>query len=1628
MGKRERGKHADPDYLPVKVPKRYPNTRKVQNDISCVICNGDEGPLSVEEEKRNIGTKGLNSLVEASRRHDDDVARRISQLEPTALKFHNECRIRYVHRRQTFKLQRPEPKQLDGVSRPFLRSETSPLITTKHCFVCGEEARGRNETQDELISSCKKPEKIWDDVLSAAYQRKDRSVIDRLSINACQRGKVLCYHKLSCYQLYINPRNIQAARNKSDGPSGEDTLSIHHKVGATLATQLYHRLFFKKEVLLLTEARQKYVQLLIEAGLDTEVANNVRSSLVKSKLIEAFGNQVVFFHRTGQAAIFCSVDVTVGYLKDHNFATDADEAENDHDGCPSTEPDDLILLKAASILRKEIEQVPETKEYPCSNEITLDHSEELLPKKLVKMIQLLVDGKAVTSPEASFVSDETTRRWYIAISESILYCSRQNYASRVLPPLQVGLMLQLYHQFGSKTLIQALHAHGLSASYDELRLFLTSAAKQETERAETGAYIPPGLISREEETSCIIHEGNDNIDINVETVDGKNTYHSMARVVFQDQPASRPTTHQRVKRPSNPSSKDRTLEEDFEECLTKPVAFIKPKVKPEFQRCVDALSLMDPYVKDHNICVRDLTWCMLRNVSRESNPPQIVPFWTGFNSMLSRSHNMVTISSYAPTIEAPPTNMGTVYTVLKRGQEVTQHLGQPYQVHTFDQQLYAIAQQVKWSHPLEFPHLTIRLGGFHTLCTFTACIGKLWGDSGLKDLLVDSGVYAAGTVERMMTGHQFHRAVRGLTLCFEVLMGRFIDAFLRWENQQHPERGADTTSNRLHRVLTETETQMKEGRDLTSAIENLDHTISETILKDMDTFRECGSKKSPTFKHWLECLDLLQVVLIYIRAEREGDWLLHIESLVAMLPYFFACNRQNYARWASIYLIDMLSHLPDEVREAFKAGQFTVKRSAGKYNGIWSDMGVESTVIRDSKSRSGIIGLTGRGTSLLRWSLTRQLLGRYAAAMQERSKHGASSAKNGTHEQQRPAMLLQDEQHSETMSKHMVDNFMDPFRADDHPKGLISISSGLNATAEVEKSLLSCRKAGTKALKSFVNDRLSTEGHKSIWDVIPRSGLVTFTDMKKPTKVNVASRKVAVAVSAEVVFRRALILTDSRKDVSIHKILSRPMTSVPTMLFKEDGSRQTTTKAELIHWLEDRGSTLRALPRDSKTSIYIVDGMADVQAKRGSKFRTFNDLGESFLHDSIQLLGVAEEVHVIYDRYDIKDSVKAEERARRLGKETTKTYTIVPGATVPPWRKFLNSLGNKEALARFLSDFLIYNSMEYFSRSVFANKALYVSGGFQEVTTTKRVSTTGIDDCKDLEAHHEEADTRIIFHLMDADRRMFAIGNTNVRATVKTQDTDVVCLAVHFFPKMSAIAELWIHAGSVEENVNNVRFIAIHEVCRTIGPMVCKILPAVHALTGCDAVSSLYFIGKKTIMKVVAKSNGEEFKDLVTVGEDREEDAVTAARKLFIALYDPQRKFQKPPLQNLNDLRVRLARRNNQSLARLPPCEDSFLQHVKRASWQAKVWMHADLRSPMVSPVGHGWQKETGTLLPVFFHGETAAEMLDDLVCSCSKRGKCEAGCSCSLNGMECIDLCSCEAGEFCNNPRNRPNPDESSE
>jgi len=108
--------------------------------------------------------------------------------------------------------------------------------------------------------------------------------------------------------------------------------------------------------------------------------------------------------------------------------------------------------------------------------------------------------------------------------------------------------------------------------------------------------------------------------------------------------------------------------------------------------------------------------------------------------------------------------LSTVLTDMKKYLDMSMDAGQKHAIciQAFGQQLYAIAQQVKWSRPGIFePHI-LRLGDFNGLSTFIFVLGKLWADGGLHDLLVDSDF---NTVEQMLKGKQFNRVVRGSMTC-----------------------------------------------------------------------------------------------------------------------------------------------------------------------------------------------------------------------------------------------------------------------------------------------------------------------------------------------------------------------------------------------------------------------------------------------------------------------------------------------------------------------------------------------------------------------------------------------------------------------------------------------------------------------------------------------------------------------------------------------------------------------------------------------------------------------------------------------------------------------------------------------
>ena len=59
---------------------------------------------------------------------------------------------------------------------------------------------------------------------------------------------------------------------------------------------------------------------------------------------------------------------------------------------------------------------------------------------------------------------------------------------------------------------------------------------------------------------------------------------------------------------------------------------------------------------------------------------------------------------------------------------------------------------------------------------------------------------------------------------------------------------------------------------------------------------------SKTGQLWLQYIDMISIVCKSIKAQRIGNWLLHLEAVTDMLPYFAASGHYLYLKSARLYL------------------------------------------------------------------------------------------------------------------------------------------------------------------------------------------------------------------------------------------------------------------------------------------------------------------------------------------------------------------------------------------------------------------------------------------------------------------------------------------------------------------------------------------------------------------------------------------------------------------------------------------------------------------------------------------------------------------------------------------------------
>ena len=123
-------------------------------------------------------------------------------------------------------------------------------------------------------------------------------------------------------------------------------------------------------------------------------------------------------------------------------------------------------------------------------------------------------------------------------------------------------------------------------------------------------------------------------------------------------------------------------------------------------------------------------------------------------------------------------------------------------------------------------------------------------------------------------------------------------------------------------------------------------------------FLDDVSAKSNLAEHWL--CNLIKPVLLMmfdVRAEREGEFALHLDICKRMLLYFFAASHWNYSRDGTAH-VQMMENIPGNVLNPLMKGKHIVRLQDRLWNAIWRDMAIESTYMRMGKGPSGLIGVT----------------------------------------------------------------------------------------------------------------------------------------------------------------------------------------------------------------------------------------------------------------------------------------------------------------------------------------------------------------------------------------------------------------------------------------------------------------------------------------------------------------------------------------------------------------------------------------------------------------------------------------------------------------------------------------------
>ena len=341
-----------------------------------------------------------------------------------------------------------------------------------------------------------------------------------------------------------------------------------------------------------------------------------------------------------------------------------------------------------------------------------------------------------------------------------------------------------------------------------------------------------------------------------------------------------------------------------------------------------------------------------------------------------------------------------------------------------------------------------------------------------------------------------------------------------------------------------------------------------------------------------------------------------------------------------------------------------------------------------------------------------------------------------------------------------------------------------------------------------------------------------------------------------------MLVVSGKRNISLKEVLKYSLGPIPWSLATAKGSFVKTPKSKLLDAIENdaHDPLVAALP---ERSVRIFDGMVLLQQLTSVSLSTFGEISEYLLKRITS--SPAKIIYFVTDQYK-DDSIKGSERQRRASSVIRIQISRREQKRPKQFKKYLGHGCNKVDLVKFLL-------LDWSDRTRFKQ---IISGRVIFVTVESDCHRIYVDEdvvkCsreEELSSNQEEADTKMFLCCQHAVNHFSA---ENV--CISTVDSDVAVLAIYYYDRVQC--NLFVEIGAKSKK----RILSISNIREKIGNGMASSLPGLHAISGCDANSALYGIGKQKVYKIVKGS--ERYQEtLVQLGE-----SFTFNQELFSSLQE----------------------------------------------------------------------------------------------------------------------------------------------